>query len=171
MLHSKKFLIVLILSFCLGFIIFGFSKIQTFVFKKQIKMREESIQKQTQNLEESYKNDIYGAETPEKTYRLFLEALKNKDIDLASKYFILEKQEEYKKLLIQIDKNGQWEEMMHDLLLLKNQKGGYQDEETYIIEVVNDKNESVSTIVLKIPTIKLGTDIRTPSHIWKIVNF
>lgn len=171
MLHSKKVIFVLTILFVLGFVIFFFPRIQVFMFKKQIKMREESIQKQTQNLEESYKNDIYGAETPEKTYQSFLEALKNKDINLASKYFIQEKQEEYKKLLTQIDKNGQWKEMIIDLLLPQNQKGKYLDKETYMIEVINDKKEEVTTIVLKIPTIKLGTDIRTLSHIWKIVNF
>ena len=170
MSHSK-FIIILTILFVLGFVIFFFPQIQASIFKKQIKMGEGSIQKQIQNLEKSYKNDIYGAETPEKTYQLFLGALKNKDINLASKYFILEKQEEYKKLLTQIEKNGQWEEMMNDLLLSKNQQGKYQDEETYAIEVINNKNESVSTIVFKIPIIKFGTDAKKPSNIWKIVSF
>lgn len=171
MLHSKKAFLILTILFVLVFVFFFFSQFQAFIFKKQIKIREEIIKKQIQNLERDYKNDIYGAETPEKTYQLFLEALKNKDVDLASKYFILEKQEEYKKLLIQIENNTQWEEMMSDLLLSENQLGKYQDKETYVIEVVNRKNESVSTIVLKIPIIKFGTDTRKPSNIWKIVNF
>lgn len=167
----RKVIFILTIFFALGFAIFSFSQIQAFIFKKQIKIREENIQKQIQNIEKDYKNDIYGAETPEKTYQLFLEALQNKDIDLASKYFILEKQEEYKKLLTQIENNGQWEEMMDDLMLSKNQQGKYQDKETYMIEIINDKNESVSTIIFKIPIIKFGTDIKKPSNIWKIFNF
>jgi len=56
--------------------------------------------------EQRYKNDKYGGKTPEETYAMFLEALKKKDIGLASKYFVLDKQEEYKKALKEIDNNG-----------------------------------------------------------------
>jgi len=57
--------------------------------------------------EQRYKNDKYGGKTPEETYAMFLEALKKKDIELASKYFTLDKQEQYKKALQGVDKNGQ----------------------------------------------------------------
>ena len=42
---------------------------------------------------EAYKKareaDTYGGKTPEETLQMFVEALKNEDIDLASKYFML----------------------------------------------------------------------------------
>jgi len=44
-----------------------------------------------------YKKDTYGSTTPEGTLSLFIDALKKGDADLASKYFIPEKQPEYKK--------------------------------------------------------------------------
>ena len=48
-------------------------------------------------LDEAYRNDNYGSTTPEGTLALFVEALKQGDADLASKYFVPEKREEYKK--------------------------------------------------------------------------
>jgi hypothetical protein len=56
--------------------------------------------------EQKYKDDKYGGKTPEETYSMFLEALKKKDIELASKYFVLDKQAQYKKALQEVDKGG-----------------------------------------------------------------
>jgi hypothetical protein len=52
------------------------------------------LQYQADRLEEQYKNDTYGGDTPEETLRLFVEALEKKDYSLASRYFIPEKQSE-----------------------------------------------------------------------------
>lgn len=41
-------------------------------------------------LERALKNDTYGGKTPEETLRLFIDALKKGDLELASKYFALE---------------------------------------------------------------------------------
>jgi hypothetical protein len=46
-------------------------------------------------LEKQYADDPYGGDTPEETLRLFIEALKAGDTDLAAKYFILDKQEQW----------------------------------------------------------------------------
>ncbi len=40
--------------------------------------------------ENAMKNDTYGGKTPQETLDLFIDALKNNDLDLAAKYFILE---------------------------------------------------------------------------------
>jgi hypothetical protein len=55
--------------------------------------------------EQRYKEDKFGGKTPEETYEMFLDALRKKDIELASKYFVLDKQDEYKKVLNGIDGN------------------------------------------------------------------
>lgn len=47
---------------------------------------------QANRLEEQYKNDTYGGDTPEETLRLFVEALEKRDYVLASKYFAPERQ-------------------------------------------------------------------------------
>jgi len=41
-----------------------------------------------------YKADTYGGKTPEETWKMFVDALKAGDTDLAAKYFIVEKQKE-----------------------------------------------------------------------------
>ncbi|MDP3661768.1 MAG: hypothetical protein Q8R17_02885, partial [bacterium] len=52
------------------------------------------IQEYSDNLVEAYKKDFDGGDTPEETLNLFIAALKAGDTDLASKYFLLEKQAE-----------------------------------------------------------------------------
>lgn len=52
-----------------------------------------------EDLKEQYKHDTYGGETPEETLALFIEALENGDVELASKYFVVEIQEEMKEEL------------------------------------------------------------------------
>ena len=48
-------------------------------------------------LKRAYANDEYGGATPEETLQLFIDALKAGDVDLASKYFVVEKQGEMRK--------------------------------------------------------------------------
>ena len=50
-------------------------------------------EKQNQ-LIEAYKNDTHGGDTPEETWNMFIDALEKGDVELASKYFVVEKQEE-----------------------------------------------------------------------------
>lgn len=57
------------------------------------KLKQKSIEKETKLL----KQDTYGGKTPEETLELFVQALKQKDPELASKYYLPWKQEEAKK--------------------------------------------------------------------------
>src|SRR3989338_7356766 len=50
-----------------------------------------------EKMNEPYYNDTYGGATPEETYALFIEALKKGDVELASRYFVVEDQENWKK--------------------------------------------------------------------------
>lgn len=133
-------------------------------FEKNQKLIEASLKEQI----EKYQQDPYGGKTPMETYQMFLEALKNEDIDLAVNYFIFEKQQEYKELLESIKNNGQWQEMLNDLLKPENQKGVFVTEDWYKIEVLNDKKEVITVISLKKPKDNQFQDI---SSLWKIVEF
>jgi len=42
------------------------------------------------NYEKAMREDTYGGKTPEETLQMFIEALKREDIELASKYFMIE---------------------------------------------------------------------------------
>lgn len=91
----------------------GFLGIVIFVVAGYFALRfyfrnEEFIKKQKQDqeiieyyaaLEKKVKEDTYGGETPEETLRLFIDALKAGDTDLAAKYFVVEEQEELNKEL------------------------------------------------------------------------
>jgi len=133
-------------------------------FEKNQKLIEASLKAQ----EKRYQEDIYGDKDPLKTYQMFLEALKKEDIDLAVKYFIFEKQEEYRKLLESIKKNNNWEEMLKDLLRPENQKGVYLTDDWYKIEVLNDKREVVTVISLIKPK---NSQFQEISPLWKIAEF
>ncbi|MFA5098969.1 MAG: hypothetical protein WC461_01990 [Candidatus Paceibacterota bacterium] len=55
--------------------------------------REQGVQKYldlVKNYEDAMKNDTYGGKTPEETLKMFIDALKNDDVELASKYFVLD---------------------------------------------------------------------------------
>ncbi len=49
-----------------------------------------------------YRQDIYGGKTPEETLDLFIKALESGNLDLAAKYFVLEKQDEARAMLQEV---------------------------------------------------------------------
>jgi len=56
-------------------------------------------------VEEPYYTDTYGGATPEETYDLFIDALKDRDVELASKYFVLESQDNWLETLSKLKEN------------------------------------------------------------------
>jgi len=79
-------------------------------------------QKQTDKFQEAlrrpYKEDTYGGKTPEETWAMFLEALKKEDVELASKYFVVEKQGEWlQELRVKKESNTlmAWQKRVEDL--------------------------------------------------------
>lgn len=167
-LKSRKiyFLIFLILLVFLGILLFYlFNRLKIINFSKE---NQKIILEQIEQEKNKYLNDTYGGKTPIETYHLFLEALKNEDIKLAIKYFPLDLQEKYWQLFSQIKNNGQWEKMMKDLLKEENQTGEYIADDWYNIKIKNDKNEIVTTVVLKIIKDFQGNPI---NNLWKIVEF
>lgn len=60
---------------------------------KSARETEQNYQKYVEwqkNYENAMKADIYGGKTPEETLKMFIDALKKGDVELASKYFVLE---------------------------------------------------------------------------------
>lgn len=110
-------------------------------FKNQERMARE--------LEEKYKNDTYGGDTPEQTLQLFIDALKAGDTELASKYFVIEKQEEWKEDLENVKKSGTLNNMINDLLHAKKTKS---EEYKTLFVITNEKSVVTSLIsIFKIP--------------------
>ena len=107
-------------------------------------------------IEDQYKKDMYGGDTPEETIQLFIDALKKEDIDLAAKYFVIDKQEEWLDNLQKIKEKNMLAKMVKDLEREKSKKLTGDDVATFYIS--NDKRE----LALIIRTIK-GVN-----GIWKI---
>lgn len=62
-----------------------------------------------------YKEDFTGGETPEETVDLFIVALKEGNYELASKYFVVEKQDRQYKDLVVIKEVGKGQELIDEL--------------------------------------------------------
>ena len=97
------FLILIIVNFFLG------------IYSRNLKAT--ANEKLTQSFENIYNDDVFGGETPEETLRLFLEAMEESDLVLASQYFVTGNiQNQIYAYLRKIQKNGtlkntqvQWE--------------------------------------------------------------
>jgi hypothetical protein len=78
-------------------------------------------------IEKPYREDTYGGKTPEETWALFLAALKKGDVEEASKYVEVEKQEE-------------WEEIFKDTLEANKLEGATKNLEDIRFDKFNDSN-------------------------------
>ncbi len=68
-----------------------------------------------ERLKDTYRADTYGGATPEETLEMFITAFKAGDLDLASRYFIPEKQAEYLAKMKNWVKLGKGEEITKSL--------------------------------------------------------
>ncbi|OGN31507.1 MAG: hypothetical protein A3I92_00485 [Candidatus Yanofskybacteria bacterium RIFCSPLOWO2_02_FULL_43_10b] len=99
----KGVIVLLIIAALVTWGLLNLSKIMNAV---QGKYTAWKTQRQIAALERPYKTDKIGGQTPEETFDMFIEALKKEDIELASKYFVLQKQDEWEKTLGEYKKNN-----------------------------------------------------------------
>jgi hypothetical protein len=111
-----------------------------------------------EDLAQRYAEDTFGGATPEETLELFIAALEAGNIDLASKYFVAEKQEEWKKNLEKIKAEQVLSNMINDLKNAKRGKNQSDESEDIDFSIANQNNE-VSAI-LRI--------VKIPNGTWKI---
>jgi hypothetical protein len=96
-------IILIVVSFGLGY--------QKYINNEKEKLAQENYQKYLnfeKTYEEAMKADTYGGKTPEETLQMFIDALKNEDIELASKYFALNTNEKSEYYLTR----KEWEEAL-----------------------------------------------------------
>ena len=83
-------------------------------------------QKRTDALQEAmigpYRTDTYGGKTPEETWAMFLDALKKKDVELASKYFEVDKQITQKTKLASLISDNDLQKMLKLYSSLEKEK-------------------------------------------------
>ena len=112
--------------------------------------------KEVERIKKEYEEDPYGGDTPEETLRLFIEALKQGDTELAAKYFVWDKQEEWRGDLARIKDKGLLDEMVGDL---EREKYKYSISEKIVgFDVANEQNEAILSISI----------VRAQNGKWKI---
>ncbi len=102
---------------------------------------EKRVEKLAQALEEIQKEyldrktaDKIGGKTPQETLDMFISAVEKGDYDLASKYFVIEKQDEWKKELIDIKNKNKMNVFLPPIQEAKNSQGEYSEKkDTYSI--------------------------------------
>lgn len=106
---------------------------------------EYKVEQGLKELEKRYEEDPYGGDTPEETLRLFVEALKKGDTDLAAKYFVLDKQEQWRGDLSKIKEKGLLGEMVKELELTKLTKKTLEEA---FFTLVNENNVAEAELVI-----------------------
>ncbi len=96
---GRHWIVVFILAILAAFVIWGMLGAGPWLRKLQDWRAARALQSK---LEEIYRNDKYGGKTPEETFDMFIAALEKGDVELASKYFVIEKQESWKQSLATI---------------------------------------------------------------------
>jgi hypothetical protein len=95
MKSSKKFLFYVVVG---GFLVF-FSLIvgvfmrdwhEGYKYERKIIEGQEQYEQIVADYKKELREDIYGGETPEETLKMFVEALRQEDVELASKYFFVD---------------------------------------------------------------------------------
>lgn len=65
-----------------------------------------------ENIKNTWRNDMVGGATPEETLKMFITAFKAGDLELASKYFVVDKQAEFLAKMQNWVKLGKGEEII-----------------------------------------------------------
>lgn len=172
---------VLVLAILAGAVILLLVNLEEVIGAVQNKLSAYREQKQLEELAKPYKNDQYGGATPEETFDLFIAALKKEDIDLASKYFVIPKQESWRKTLgeyekrnllanfvIELEENKQSWQLTNNNGDLANFKYTYVVETPYVekLPLGNGKTQEISH-----PAGRYDSEFvfeKYPSGIWKI---
>lgn len=99
---------------------------------QEIKKSAEAFQKAEQELYEQMMADTYGGKTPQETLELFIAAVEKGDYELASKYFVVDKQEEWKNNLM---KAKNIDEFVQDTKGIKGNigNGRYSEEKDWFL--------------------------------------
>lgn len=129
-------------------VIFGYPKYQDWKFNKELKELAEEINK-------PYLEDVYGGKTPKETLEMFISAIEKEDFELASKYFVLEKQEEWMERLVKGKESGKLNNLL-ELIIEEVDKLNRADP----IWEYGDRYISDSQVLFEF--------IKYPQGIWKI---
>ena len=152
--HFWKFLVGFLAIMIVGF----FALVWANVYHNGKTADEKTGEKYFKDLKKAYDEDTYGGKTPEETLQLFIDALKKGDIDLAAKYFVVEKQEEWRESLERVKEGNKLDSMLRDLGTAE--RGQDLNESSAIFSIVNQNNNVIAMINIA----------KTQNGTWKILD-
>ncbi len=171
---GKHWVVVFVLAILAALIIWSMLRFSPWLRNWQERRLAAKIQRQ---LEKPYREDKYGGKTPEETYDMFIAALEKNDITLASKYFVLGKQEQWKKTLEEYKVRDLIKDFIDELKSTKNKwkKVNSTDDKTitfqYEVLIENNSVANFNGQKVNIPAGNYTNDsvfTRYPSGVWKI---
>lgn len=107
--------------------------------------------RELQELKEQYENDIYGGATPEETLSLFIGALEAGDVELASKYFVIDEQEQSLISLGGIKANDNLQNIINDFGRAKLGEEIFKDHYQFTVLYESTKNAEFTIDLIKDP--------------------
>lgn len=132
---------------------------------RQIEKQSQALLQWEKDIKEIQKNDIFGGKTPEETLKMFIDALKKEDIELASKYFALNTNEnseyyltkkEWENGLRKIKEEGNIDGIISKL---EKVKLTFKDESGALFKAYNNNGEINVLVDIK---------LNKYSQVWKI---
>lgn len=139
-----------------GIVVIGLGALFAVDYFRYQNSPEYQAEKEAEAIKKEYAEDPYGGDTPEETLWLFVDALKKGDTDLAAKYFVLDKQEEWRGDLAKIQEKGLLGDMIRDLGTTKRGKDFPRGDALF--SFVNQDNEVISTMRI----------LKSQNNKWKI---
>lgn len=139
----KRVLLFLLGALALAFIGFG-ALLGIRYFEKSRNSEQSEAAEQLKRLGQEARNDPYGGITPEETLQLFIDALKKGDVDIASKYFVFDEQDKFRKILVNIKNKGNLDKMIDDL---RKSKLSQRDDKAYVT-LTDEKRVVISEMVM-----------------------
>ena len=118
---------------------------------------QKSGEQYLKDLKRAYDEDTYGGKTPEETLALFIAALKKGDIELASRYFVPEKQEEWREVFAKEKNAGGLKNIVIEAQKLELSKN---DGQRAFFTITNNRNVVEVQVILAL----------VPNGIWKILD-
>jgi hypothetical protein len=100
-----------------------------------------------EELAEREKEDTYGGDTPEETLRMFIDALKKEDIELAAKYFVVSEQEKKLREFRAGNSSGGLSELAN--FLSRDKTGKEASEGVFMFSYPNQDGTNSSLVILK----------------------
>lgn len=174
LLNFKHWTGVVIIGFFAALVIWGLLRFSIYLRERAGREASQNIQQQ---LQAPHLNDTFGGKTPEETFNMFLKALKKGNTELASRYFVFNKQDNWKETLDELKQKNLLDDFIDELIFYQKKwelvfNDG--DEARFLYEVVTTEEE-----VIKLPngqtgsfppgTYKYETIFdRYPNGIWKI---